>query len=142
MKTPKWVDQLLAALCDACVSDVNGRMSGLSCRYARPSENAWGDWLLQIAPSVIEIAGGQDDGSTGFDFVDVDLLALQSCLDAVESFAYDPDFGNEAHLTLIGRKGKHDVVIEIFVEPFRDDDPETIFDVNSGAWRTRRGDGS
>ena len=52
-----------------------------------------GTWLLQIAPSVIEISGGKDDGSTGFDFVDVDLLALPKCLDEVESFDYDPDYG-------------------------------------------------
>lgn len=66
MKTPKWVDELLGELCDACVSDVKGRMSGFSCRYARPSENAWGDWLLMIAPSVMEIAGGQDGRRSAF----------------------------------------------------------------------------
>jgi hypothetical protein len=35
----------------------------------------------------------KDDGATGFDFVDVDLLALPQCLDEVETFAYDPDYG-------------------------------------------------
>jgi hypothetical protein len=52
------------------------------------------------------MAGGKDDGASGFDFVDLDLLALPKCLDKVEFFAYDPDYGDEPHLTLIGRKGK------------------------------------
>jgi hypothetical protein len=38
------------------------------------------------------------------------LLAL---LDAVESFCYDPDYGTNPHLTLVGKKGKREVVIEI-----------------------------
>ncbi|CAN5171858.1 hypothetical protein BH10PLA2_BH10PLA2_28750 [soil metagenome] len=141
MKTPKWVDELLGELCDACVSDVKGRMSGLSCRYARPSENALGDWLLLIAPSAMEIAGGQEDGSTGFDFVDVDLLALPGCLDEVESFAYDSDFGNDAHLTLLGKKGKRDVVVKIYFEPFGEDEPSTVFDANACTWREKKAKG-
>ena len=34
-----------------------------------------------------EIAGDKDDGSIGFDFMDVDLMALPQCLDVVESFS-------------------------------------------------------
>jgi hypothetical protein len=98
MKVPKWLERLLASVCDACVNDVKGRMSGLSYRWAKPEDNSWGTWLLQIAPSVIEIVGGKDDGETVFDFVDVDLLALPQCLDEVETFAHDPDFGNVPRL--------------------------------------------
>src|SRR3954454_11841522 len=105
MKLPKWLGQLMGSVCEACVSDVKGRMRGFSHRGAEPKDNSWGMWLLQIAPAVIEIAGGKDDGSEGFDFVDVDLLALPRCLDEVESCAYDPDFGKEPHLTLVGKKG-------------------------------------
>jgi hypothetical protein len=93
-----------------------------------------------MAPSVIEIAGGQNDGSTGFDFMDIDLLALPTCLDRVESFVYEPDYGKEPRLTLIGTKGKREIVVEIFFLPFDDAEPETIFDVNRGAWRARRGE--
>ena len=34
MNMPKGFDQLFASVCDACVSDVKGRMSGFSCRWA------------------------------------------------------------------------------------------------------------
>lgn len=140
MKLPKWLEELFDSVCETCVNDVKGRMSGFSCRWARPKENQWGTWLLKIAPSVVEISGGKDDGETVFDFVDVDLLALPQCLDEVESFSYDPDYGNEPRLTLVGKKGKREVVVEVFVEPFEDDEPQTIFDVNFGAWREKRAD--
>src|SRR5436190_8882278 len=134
MTPPQWLDQLLDSVCDACVNDVKGRMSGFSCRWSKPNDNAWGTWLLSIAPSVIEFAGGKDDGATGFDFVDVDLLALPKCLDEVESFSYDPDYGNDPHLLLVGKKGKHEIVVEIYFKPFEHDDPQTVFDANKGSW--------
>jgi hypothetical protein len=137
MRPPKWLQELVGEVCDACVSDVKGRMSGFSYRWSEPDENSWGTWLLQVAPSVIEIAGGKDDGATGFDFVDADLLALPKCLDEVESFAYDPDYGERPRLTLVGTKGKHEVVVEVYFEPFDDDEPQTVFDVNLGGWREK-----
>jgi hypothetical protein len=137
MKPPKWLDELVGAVCTACVSDGKGRMSGFSYRWSKPDENSWGTWLLEIAPSVIEIAGGKDDGTHGFDFVDADLLALPQCLDEVESFAYDPDYGEQPHLTLAGKKGEHEVVVEIYFEPFDDDEARTVFDVNRGGWRDK-----
>jgi hypothetical protein len=78
MKRPKWLEDLIGSVCDACVSDVKGRMSGLSYRWSKPDDNSWETWLVQIGPAVIEIVGGKDDGDTGFDFVNVDLLALPS----------------------------------------------------------------
>jgi hypothetical protein len=140
MTLPKWLEAVLDAVCEACVSDVKGRMSGFSCRWSHPGDNLWGTCLLQLAPSVIEIAGGQDDGTAGFDFVDVDLLGLPKCLDEVESFAYDPDYGERPHLTLVGKKGGHEVVVEIFFQPFEDAEPDTVFDVNLGGWRDKRPD--
>ena len=140
MNPPKCLQDLLFAVCAACVCDVKGRMSGLSFRWSKPEENQWGAWLLAVAPSVLEVAGGEDDGALGFDFMDVDLLALPSCLDTVESFRYDPDYGKDAHLTLAGKKGKREVVIEIYFEPFEDDEPNTVFDVNVGTWRAKRRD--
>jgi hypothetical protein len=135
---PDWLEELLGSACEACVDDVKGRMSGLSCRWATPQDNSWGAWLLQIAPSVVEISGGKEDGSTGFDFVDVDLLALPKCLDEVESFAYDPDYGEEPRLTLAGTKGGREVVVEVYFEPFDDDKPTTVFDANFGGWRDKQ----
>jgi hypothetical protein len=137
MKQPKWLEQLAGQVCAACVSDVKGRMSGFSYRWARPRDNSWGTWLLRVAPAVLEILGGKDDGATGFDFVDADLLALPACLDEVESFTYDPDYGKNPHLTLVGKKGARDVVIEVYFEPFDDDEPSTVFDVNTGSWRDK-----
>jgi hypothetical protein len=138
MKLPKWLEQLRGSVCDACVSDAKGRMSGFSYRWAKPDDNSWGTWLLQIAPSVIEISGGKEDGATVFDFVDLDLLALPHCLDEVETFAYEPDYGNEPRVTLVGKKGKHEVVVEIYFEPFEDDEATTIFDANVGGLREKQ----
>jgi hypothetical protein len=140
MNLPPWLEELLGSVCESCVSDVKGRMSGFSCRWAKPEDNSWGLWLLEVAPSVIEFAGGKDDGATGFDFVDVDLLALPKCLDEVESFAYDPDYGREPRLTLVGKKGKHEIVVEVYFEPFEGAEPESVFDVNFGSWREKRTD--
>jgi hypothetical protein len=140
MNPPPWLHKLFSAVCQACVCDVKGRMSGFSLRWSRPNQNQWGAWLLVLAPSVLEIVGGQEDGTTGFDFVDVDLMALPRCLDAVESFRYDPDYGENPHLTLEGKKGKRDIVIEIYFAPFADDEPDTVFDVNQGSWREKHRD--
>jgi hypothetical protein len=137
MKLPRWMDELLGCVCAACVNNVKGRMSGFSCRWAKPEDNLWGIWLLEIAPSVLEISGGKEDGATGFDFVDVDLIALPKCFDEIESFAYEPDYGKAPHLTLVGKKGKREVVVEIYFEPFEDDQASTIFDVNLGGWREK-----
>jgi hypothetical protein len=49
--------------------------------------------------------------------------------------------GNQAHLTLIGKKGKHDLVVEIYFEPFADNEPSTIFDANAGSWRAKKAGG-
>jgi hypothetical protein len=38
----------------------------------------------------------------------------------------------------VGKKGKREVVVSIYFEPFDEDEPETIFDVNSGGWRDKR----
>ena len=138
MKLPRWLNDLLGSLFEACVNEVKGRMSGLSYRWARPEDNHWGTWLVQIAPSVLEISGGKDDGATAFDFIDADLLALPKCLTEVESFEYDPDYGDRPRLTLAGKKGKHEVIVEIYFEPFEHDEPTTVFDVNGGAWRDRQ----
>jgi hypothetical protein len=138
MKMPRRLEALLDAVCAACVSEVKGRMSGFSIRWAKPRDNHWGTWLLEIAPSVLEIAGGSDDGATGFDFLDVDLLALPNCLDDVASFRYDPDEGQNPHLLLEGTKGQREVVVEIYFEPFADEAPQTIFDVNVGGFRQKR----
>jgi hypothetical protein len=138
MKPPEWLEELVGSVCEACVSDVKGRMSGFSYRWAQPDTNEWGTWLLEIAPSVIEIVGGKDDGETGFDFVDADLLELPACLEEVESFTHDPDYGEHPHLTLVGKKGEHEVVIQIFFEPFEDAEPDTVFDANLGGWRDKR----
>jgi len=140
MRLPRWLGAVLDAVCEGCVSDVKGRMSGFSCRWATPNDNSWGTWLLQIAPTVIEIAGGKDDGTTGFDFVDVDLLAVPQCLDEVESFTYDPDYGDQPRLTHVGKKDQQEIVIEIYVTPFKDDEPNTVFDVNFGRWRQKPAD--
>jgi hypothetical protein len=140
MQLPWWLEDLLDAVCTACVCETKGRLSGFSYCWASPEQNCWEAWLLQIAPAVLEIAGGPEDGATGFDSVDADLLALPKCLDAVESFSYDSDYGAESRLLLVGKKRQHAVVVEVYFAPFADDQPSTVFDVHRGGWRDRRTD--
>jgi hypothetical protein len=40
----------------------------------------------------------------------------------------------------VGKKGKREVVIEIYFEPFEDDEADTVFDVNVGSWLEKRRD--
>jgi len=91
-----------------------------------------GTWLLQIAPPVIEISGGKDDGDTVFDFVDVDLLPCRSVLrkwshSATTLTRRTSSF--DAH----GQKGKTRSRGRDLFEPFEEDEPQTLFDVNRGA---------
>jgi hypothetical protein len=137
MTPPKWLERLMHHVCLTCISEIKGRTSGFSFRWAKPPENHTGVWLLQIAPSVVEISGGKDDGTTGFDYVDVDLMELPKCLDVIESFTYDGDYGDMPRLTLEGKKGKRPLVVEVYFEPFDDEEPTTIFDVNFGGWREK-----
>jgi hypothetical protein len=134
MKPPRWISELFDEVAATCVDEIKGRMSGFSWQWSKPQDNACGTWLLQIAPASMEITGGNDDGAIVFDFMDVDLMALPNCLDEVQSFTHDPDYGREPHLALIGRKGRRDVVVEIYLQPLPDDEPTTVLDVNCGTW--------
>jgi hypothetical protein len=42
MKNPKWMEEVIGSVCDACLSDVKGRMSGFSYRWSKPEDNSWG----------------------------------------------------------------------------------------------------
>jgi hypothetical protein len=46
-----------------------------------------------------------------------------------------PYSGERPHLILAGKKGKQEVTVEIYFDPFDDDKPSTVFDVNFGGWR-------
>lgn len=39
MREPPWLEELLDSLCEACVNDVKGRMSGFSYRWSEPAGN-------------------------------------------------------------------------------------------------------
>ena len=45
-----------------------------------------------------------------------------------------------SRLTLIGKKGKREVVVEIYFAPFENDEATTVFDANFGGWREKRTD--
>ena len=62
-------------------------------------------------------------------------MALPKCLDEIESFAYDPDYGEKPHLTLVGKKGKRKVVVEIYFEPFDDDEKRVFVGLGIGPLR-------
>jgi hypothetical protein len=47
---------------------------------------------------------------------------------------------NEPHLTLEGKKGEREIVVEVYLTPFEDDEPGTVFDVNFGGGRDKQED--
>jgi hypothetical protein len=114
-------------------------MTGFSIYWSKPSDNGWGVWLVDVAPASIELVGGANDGQTVFDPVDVDLLTLPGALDSTAVCAYHPATPDEsAHFVLEGVKGKREVVIRIWLEPFEDDEPTVVYDVCGKCWRPRR----
>jgi hypothetical protein len=114
-------------------------MSGFSIRYARPSETAWGVWLVDVAPAPVELVGGSNDGEAVFDPVDVDLLSLPGALDSTAVCTYNSATPDEsAHFVLEGNKRQREVVISIWLEPFEDDEPTMVYDVCGKCWRPRR----
>jgi hypothetical protein len=139
MSMPKWLKPVVKSVCESCVCDAKGRMSEFSIRYSRPSETAWGVWLVDVALAPVELVGGANDGEAVFDPVDVDLLSLPGTLDNIVVCAYHPATpGEGAHFVLEGRKANREVVIRIWLEPFEDDEPTVVYDVCEGCWRPRR----
>jgi hypothetical protein len=144
MAIPKWIKSQVDAICEACVIPVKGRMSGFEWRVFAPKENAWGSWLVEIAPEQLELVEqGPDDGAEIFDPVDIDLLALpQTFSEEVESFVYDPGSPDEEpHIIICGKVAKRDLVVVIFFQPFEDATAQTVVDFNNkgGGWRPKRG---
>jgi hypothetical protein len=90
MSMPKWLKPLVESVCDSCICEVKGRMTGFSIYWSRPSDNGWGVWLVDVAPVPIELVGGANDGETVFDPVDVGLLRLPGALDNTAVCAYHP----------------------------------------------------
>jgi hypothetical protein len=41
MSGPQWLEELLDSLCEACVNDVKGCLSGFSYRWSEPADNGW-----------------------------------------------------------------------------------------------------
>lgn len=140
MKNPKWLKNLVRKVCRCCLCSIKGRMSGFSFKYSTPDDNAWGTWLIEIAPEALELVeNGPHDGQGIFDPVDVDLLELPSVLTEVESLAYHPGSPHdEPHILLTGSYKKHEVVVRIFFRPFEDAEPDRVFDAVNKCWRDKK----
>jgi hypothetical protein len=139
MSMPKWLKPLVESVCDSCICDVKGRMTGFSIYWSKPSDNGWGVWLVDVAPAPVELVGGANDGETVFDPVDVDLLRLHDALDSTTVCAYHTATPDEsAHFILEGTKGKREVAVRIWLEPLVDDEPDVVYDVCERCWRAKR----
>ena len=46
--------------------------------------------------------------------------------------------GEEPRLTLAGKKGRREIIVQVYFAPFADAEPEMVFDVNRGGWREKR----
>ena len=138
----KWLKRLVGKVCEACVNEVKGRMSGFNFRWSAPDDNSWGCWLIGVAPEPLELVeNGPNDGDGIFDPVDVDLLRLGQVLSQVESLTYEPGSQyDQPHIQMTGRYGKREVVVHVFFEPFDDVEAERVFDAVNKCWRLKKQD--
>jgi hypothetical protein len=139
-RMPRWLKTLIESVCDGCLCGGQGRMSGFYLRWAEPSNNDWETWLIDIAPTKVELVGGADDGEMVFDPVHVDLLALAQVLTRTSLFLFHSacSQGDRAHFVLGGRQGKRQLAIRIWLEPFEDEEPSLVYDVREKCWRPKR----
>lgn len=116
----EWVDAFLDRLDEAVEWHSPGK---LCCRYV-PDEDR-----LLIAPAVLEMVGGADDGESVFPFFTLHVSHL------IEVFDEFPEMMWNTMLNEFSIEGKIDgeeAWVTISREPFDDEEPENIVDPRGG----------
>ena len=116
---PGWAAELADGLAD-CIEFKS--LGHLEARYSAPDETAWGIDLIELAPAPLEIVeAGPLDGERVYDIVhNFDLLAAQTSFDEVISLSFGFENDGRPCITLEGRLGGREIVVQVYFEPFAD----------------------
>ena len=120
-----WVNKFLDKLGEVLELKSPGKVSW---RY-----NEFEDWLL-VAPSVLELAGGANDGESVYPFFALHVSDLSEIFDEPPELFWDT---MNDEFSVQGKIDGDDAWITIFRNPFEDDEPDDIVDPN-GAIRKKK----
>ena len=116
----RWVEKFLDQLDQALEWKSLGT---ISWRFHK-DEN----WL-RLAPSLVEMVGGADDGEPVYPFFFLHISPLIEVFDDLPEMAWDT-MSNE--LSLEGKIDGEDAWINLSREPFEDEEPRDVFDRKGG----------
>ena len=124
---PEWASELYERI----VGAFEGLMlAGPEGYYSPPDRNPIGVHVITVAPALAELREpGPDDGETIYDAsFSVDLLAVQAALDDVEDVSLIIRDGDMQELSVGGKVGGHEVLVEIRLVPDEDAAPRTAIE--------------
>lgn len=131
-RTPRWLAKLINGVLEACAC---GRVTGYDLYWTTPRENRTGQWHVELAPELVEVMGGPDDGASTYDPVSVDLLALQRCFTSLEACSYCGDHSPEgAALHVAGKVGRREVLVDVHLQPFEEAEASVATDDSGNYW--------
>lgn len=116
---PDWA----RALSDTIASTIEFKgMTYLEGRYSAPHETDWGVDLLEMAPSIMEVAlPGPYDGERVYGIIgNFDLLATQRAFDEISTLTFQTNDKGRTCITIEGTVSAREVVVIIHFSPFND----------------------
>jgi hypothetical protein len=119
----RWVERVLDQLDQSLEWQSPG---ALSWRFHE--DEHW----LRLAPSVVELVGGADDGESVYPFFSLHLSHLIEIFDRLPEMLWST-MGNE--FSLEGKINGEDAWITFSRDPFDDEEPQDVLDPNGGIRR-------
>ena len=116
----EWVDKVFDKLVEAFEMQSPGN---ITTRFIEVE-----NWL-RVAPSPVEVVGGVDDGQSIYPFYSLQMSVLVELFDEPPEIFWDT-MSNE--LSVEGQIDGEDAWITFSSEPFVDDEPEDVLDLNGG----------
>jgi hypothetical protein len=107
-----------------------------SLEWQSPGALSWrfheDEHWLRLAPSVVELVGGADDGESVYPFFSLHLSYLIEIFDQLPEMIWNT-MGNE--FSLEGKINGEDAWITFSRDPFDDEEPQDVLDPNGGIRR-------
>lgn len=116
----RWIEKFLDQLDTAIEWQSPGTMS-----WRFHEDENW----LRLAPSLVELVGGADDGEAVYPFFSLHFLNLMGIFDELPEMSWD---GMNNEFSVEGKIDGDDAWITISREPFEDEEPEDVFDSQGG----------
>lgn len=116
----RWVEKFLDKLGEAVELQSPGTIS-----WCFNEEENW----LRVAPSLVEIVGGADDGESVYPLYSLQMSILIESFDELPEMLWDT-MNNE--LSVEGKIDGDEAWITFSKEPFDDDEPQDVIDPNGG----------